>query len=144
MLDRCRAKLKRRGYREEIIKKGRRRYGAIYTRSEGGREIKFYLAFRRPKDIFRDGEPTNSDAVRKGKAIWAIDYDTLLMLRLKGVKVIGILEYESGEIYWTTLSTFMNKNVAEPRDYRRRGGAHQRYLPFHKFQAKQTFRGGRW
>lgn len=143
-LPKIRAKLKRRGYKEEPVKKGRATWGVIYRRSEAGKDLVFYLAFRRARDIFRDGEPTNSDAVRKGKAIWAVDYDTLLMLRMKGVSTIGIFEHENGEIYWSDLPTFMDSSLAEPRDYRRRGGAQQRYLPFHKFRHKQSVKGGRW
>lgn len=127
-----------------MVKKGRRKYGAIYTRFKDGRELKFYLAFRRARDIFCDGEPTNSDAIRKGKAIWAIDYDTLLRLQRDGIHAIGVFEYESGELYWTTLKTFLNRNVAKPRDYTARGGENQRYLPFHQFKVKRTFKGGRW
>lgn len=143
MLTKLRAKLKRR-YREEPIKKGRATWGAIYSRSENGKIVRFYLAFRKPKDIFRDGEKTNSDAIRKGKAIWALDYDTLLDLRLKDVRVIGIFNQDTGEIHWTSLHVYLDSTQAQPRDYRRRGGAQQRYLPFHRFQRKQLMKGGRW
>jgi hypothetical protein len=143
VLNKTRAKLKKR-YKEEPVKKGRATWGAIYSRSDNGREIRFYLAFRRSKDIFRDGENTITEAMQKGKAIWALDYDTLLMLRAKNVTTIGIFEHDSGEIYWTTLPTYFDATQAKPRDYRRRGGANQRYLPFHRFQRKQSVKGGRW
>lgn len=122
-----------------MIKRGRRQYGAIYRRSDGGRELAFYLAWRKPKDIFRDGEKNNSDAVRAGKAIWAIDHDTLLMLRRKDVRSIGVLDQVNNEVYWTTLSVYLDSKIAKPRDYERRGGANQRYLPFHEFRSTKTF-----
>jgi hypothetical protein len=89
--------------------------------------------------VFRDGELSISDAVRKGKAIWALDHDTLLKLRRQGVEKIGILNYDDNESYWTDLETYMDSKVAPPRDYRRRGGAVQRYLPFHAFGERRPF-----
>ncbi|RWI35474.1 hypothetical protein [Mesorhizobium sp.] len=112
---------------------GRRVYGAIYTRSDGR---SFYLAWRRARDMFRDGEPTNSDAIRHGKASWALDYDTLIMLRNRGVRIVGILEKESEDIWLTTLDNFLSANMAPPRDYSRRGGAVQRYMPTFLFKRK--------
>lgn len=139
MLDKARRKLKKRGFKEELVTQGRRRYGAIYRRSDGSREIAFYLAWRKPKDIFRDGEKTNSDAIRSGKALWAIDYETLMRLRRKEVHVIGILDQVNNEVYWTTLSQYLDSTIAKPRDYERRGGAMQRYMPFHQFRVAQNF-----
>ena len=107
---------------KERVKKGRRVYGAIYSWSQG----EFYLAWRQPHEIFRSGEKTISDAVRKGVACWALDDDTLLKMRSRGIKFVGVLIKESGEGWITTVDIFRASKVL---NYEARGGSLQRYLP---------------
>jgi hypothetical protein len=60
-----RRKLKKQ-FGEEKVKKGRRTYCAIYTRSDGSQ---FYLAQGRTGGLFRDRELTDSAAFRESKAL---------------------------------------------------------------------------
>lgn len=94
-----------------------------------GREV--YLAWCKQEEIFRSGEKTVSDALRAGKAQWAIDYDTLIRMRTEGVYIVGILVKETGDIFLTTLKRFIEKGKV--LDYSGRGGALQRYLPISDF-----------
>lgn len=94
----------------------------------------FYLAWRKAKEMFRDGEPTNSDAIRKGKASWALDYDTLIMLRNRKIQIAGVIEKESGDIWLAPVAEFLDVTYAAPRDYSRRGGGVQRYMPTYRFK----------
>lgn len=107
----------------EDIKKGRRYYGAIYAWSKG----QVYIASRKRWQVFRHGEVNPTQAVSKGTISWAIDNDTLLKLRRKGIKLVGIYEWDSAELYLTTLEKFAGAQVY---NYSGRGGALQRYLSF--------------
>jgi hypothetical protein len=93
-----------------------------------GREI--YIAFRKQSEMFRAGEKSLADAIQKGVASWAIDYDTLIRLRTEGVYLVGIQTNETGDLYVSTLGEF---NAAPMKNYEKRGGALQRYLPLDKF-----------
>lgn len=127
-----RRKLKKNFGEIKITKHNRKRvYGAIYTRPDGSQ---FYLAWRRKGGLFRDGELTDSAAFREKKAIWAIDYDTLLMLRAKGIETVGILDHDTGDMWLTTVWKFLNINYAPPRNYTARGGTLQRFLPTYFFK----------
>lgn len=110
-----------------LIRNGRRVYGGIY-RLPDGREV--YIAYRRQDEIFRGGEKSIKDAMDKGVAAWALDYDTLIRLRTEGVYLVGIQTKETGDLYLTTLGEF---NKAPMLNYASRGGALQRYLPLDKF-----------
>ncbi|MBA8881782.1 hypothetical protein [Phyllobacterium myrsinacearum] len=127
-----RRKLKK-NFGEEKVKKGRRTYGAIYTRPDGSR---FYLAWRRKGGLFRDGELTDSAAFREKKAMWALDFETITMLRLKGIEHVGILDHTSGDIWITRLWYYLNKCCAPPRNYTARGGSDQRFLPTYYFKRR--------
>lgn len=109
-----------------LVKKGRRTYGAIYDLPSGKR---CYLAWRHIGEVFRSGEKTNSDAVRKGTAAWAIDEETLLKMRALGIEHVGVRVRETGDIYLSTLERFMDRTKAKILNYEGRGGSLQRYLP---------------
>lgn len=93
----------------------------------------FYLANRRRAEIFRSGESTISDAIRNGKACWALDEDTIIKMKSKGVAAVGILCRDTDDIYLTPLSNFLDKTKAKILNYEGRGGALQRYLPLSYF-----------
>lgn len=112
--------------RHTLVKKGRRTYGAIYELPSGNL---CYLAWRHISEVFRSGEKTNSDAVRKGTASWAIDEETLIMLRLKKIPYVGVLVRESRDVYLSTLERFTDRRFSKVLDYSGRNGAMQRYLP---------------
>jgi hypothetical protein len=116
--------------KKEVVKQGRRTYGIIYELSDG-REV--YLAHRRTKEIFRMGEKSISDAIRAKKACWAVDYATLLKMRARQVKFIGILDKDTGDIWLTSTAAFMDKTKASIKNYERRGGSLQQYLPLQYF-----------
>lgn len=141
MLEKARKHLKKQGYSETRIdrngvvtkKDNRGVYGAIYKHPNGDQ---FYMAWRRSHDIFRNGEKTISDAIRKGVATWAIDSDTLRLLRLRGVTRVGILNRDENESYWADMDVWQ---AAALKNFERRGGAEQRYLPFHAFSERRAF-----
>lgn len=115
----------------ELIKRGRRKYGGIYTVADGRRA---YLAYRKTKDIFRSGEKSISDAIRKGIATWAIDEEDLLKLRLKKVPFVGVICSDTGDIYLTSLDRFFDKFLARVLNYSSRAGSLQRHLPLQHFR----------
>lgn len=117
----------------ELIKKGRRTYGAIHTVPCGER---IYLAYRRHSDIFRFGEKSISDAIRSGKAAWAIDEETLIAMRARGIRFIGVMVRDTGDVYLTRIEHFFNRAMARVLNYETRGGALQKYLPLRYFQRK--------
>ncbi|UBM12714.1 hypothetical protein [Cupriavidus metallidurans] len=119
---------------EKIVKKKRRNYGAIYTRESDGERI--YLAWRKHNEIYRCGHDSISDAMRAGKAGWAIDDETLLNLRATGIRFMGVLMRESQEAWITRLETFMLRGPGRLwyfHDHTARGGTPQRVLPLQHF-----------
>jgi hypothetical protein len=116
------------------IKKGRRLYGGIHTVTATGNT--FYLAYRRIKEIYRSGEKSISDAVRLGTACWAIDEATLLEMRAKGIKYIGVFVRDNGDTYLTSIDNYFDKTKAKILNYEKRGGSLQRFLPLIYFRVK--------
>lgn len=112
-----------------LVKKGRRHYGGIYRLSDG---TEVYLARRRSHEVFRSGQKTISDAERAGIASWAIDEETLMNLRLEGVKFVGVHVIDTNDKFLTTYECFMKHSKV--LNYERRGGALQRYLPLGYFR----------
>ena len=72
--------------------------------------------------------------MRLGTASWALDSETLLMMRAKSIKFVGVLVRETGDIYMTALENFFDKTKAKILNFESRGGAHQRYLPLQHFK----------
>jgi hypothetical protein len=118
------------------VKKGRRLYGGIHTVVATGHCA--YIAYRKLDEIFRHGEKNISDAIRLKKAAWAIDEETLLEMRAKGIDKIGVLVRETGDLYLTHLSYFFDRSKARILNYESRGGALQRYLPFEFFSVRRS------
>lgn len=116
------------------IKRGRRIYGAVYAMSSGG---EYYLAWRKQAEMFRSGEKSISDAVSAGTAAWALDDETLIDLRVQGIKIVGVWVKETNDIYLTKLSKFNDPKLAKVMNYESRGGALQRYLPITEFSFVQ-------
>lgn len=116
----------------KVVKNGRRVYGAIYRRADTGREV--YLAFRKISEIFRSGAETVSEAIRLGHAAWAIDDDTLRMLRHLNIAVVGVRVNETDKVYLTAIENFFNSGKV--MNFTSRGGALQRYLPLQHFRTK--------
>lgn len=116
------------------VKKGRRLYGGLHTIRETGATC--YLAYRRQAEIFRSGEKSISDAVRLGTACWALDDQTLLEMRAKGIRVIGVFVRDTGDIYLTRIENFFDRAKAKLLNYESRGGALQRYLPLTFFKIR--------
>lgn len=110
-----------------LFRKGRSVFGGVY-RLANGKEI--YIAYRKQSEIYRGAEKSIADAIQKGIAAWAIEYDTLIRLRTEGVYYIGIQTKETGDLYITTFADF---NSAPMLTVAVRGGALQRYLPLGRF-----------
>lgn len=108
---------------KEIVKRGKRIYGVILQEPCGKER---YLALRVRAQRFRSGSPTINDAESRGVDGWAIDESTFLTLRVRKVAEIGVLEYDSGNIYVGKLEDW---EKARWIDYADRGGALQRVLP---------------
>lgn len=117
-----------------LVKKGRRRYGGIYTLPSGKR---VYLAYRSLREIYRSGKSTISEAVRDGTACWAIDDEHVLQMRLAGVPYIGVFVRDTKDIYLTSLSKFLDRTKIRFHNYESRGGSHQRLLPLSEFQVRR-------
>lgn len=49
--------------RLELVRKGKRLYGAIVTLNSGKR---IYMAYRKRSEIYRAGEPRLGEAIKKG------------------------------------------------------------------------------
>jgi hypothetical protein len=116
------------------VKKGRRLYGGIHTVVASGQRC--YLAYRRQAEIFRHGEKSISDAVRAGKAAWALDDATVLEMRAKGITLIGVYVRDTGDIYLTHIKNFFDREKTKLLNYEARGGALQRYLPLQFFKVR--------
>lgn len=110
---------------EEVRQNGKL-LGAFVTTPSGGR---YYQAYRRHNEIFRSGRGTLSAAVEDGTACWALDVVTLGRVKSQGVRLISVLVRETQDQYFTVIDAFYDPKKATVRNYEKRGGALQRYLP---------------
>lgn len=113
----------------ETVKNGRRTYGAIVT-LENGKQV--YLAYRKQSEIYRKGAASLSEAIDQGLACWAIDIDTLKMLKARGIKVVGVAVKDSHDIWLAHMRQW--DNDSEVLNFSTRGGALQRYLNLKHFR----------
>lgn len=131
---RCPIKTKGKPFVVKEVKKGRRLYGGIFT-FDDGRQI--YLAYRKQAEIFRHGAASISEAIRDGKAAWAYDVDTVIQMRSKGIKILGVAVWETGDVWLTRIEWLLDTTRAKILNYQNRGGALQRYLPLRHFWVKR-------
>lgn len=122
----------------EKHRKGKRHYGWFIK--DASRGITIYIARRWFKEIYREGEPTISEAKRKGTAAWAIDHDVLQLCRIKGVKYVGVKLRDKTVSGWylTTLDNYYNRKVARHHNYTGvgRGGSAQAKVPLQEFKTR--------
>lgn len=114
----------------EKVTKGRRTYGGIYELPSGRR---VYLAYRERKGIWRGGATCVSDAVREGKAGWAIDDSHLVMLRARKIEFAGVMRKDTGDKWLTRVENFFDRDKASVKNYSGRGGALHRYMTMEHF-----------
>jgi hypothetical protein len=76
--------------------------------------------------------------MREGVACWAIDCETLSLCRIKGVKFVGVKLRDQGTLYLTRIDNFYDPQFMKIRNYAKRGGSLQRYVPLECFKVSQT------
>jgi len=113
----------------EVHKVGKRKKGFFCKNKKSG--IVVYLALKWHKDIFRSGEPTISEAMRKGTASWGIDRETLQLARIRGVKYIGVKEREKGSVYLTSIESFYSLSYLTAT---KGGNPSNKYVPLSCFK----------
>ena len=123
-------KLKKSDICVRLIKRGKRTYGAVYTTPDGRQA---YFAFRRHEQMFRCGEKDISTAQRKGVATWAIDDESLINMRCEGVRMVGIIERDTGDKYLTDIRNFFDPAKHKMLNYSARGGSLQRHVQVTEF-----------
>jgi hypothetical protein len=120
----------------DLLMKGRRRYGGFIHTSTS----LHYYAFRKPKEIFKDAPKgtrmTFSAALDSGKACWAIDEETYMLCRRRGVQFIGVWVETIKTVFMTAIDNFADPHKYHRRNYSAKGGADQRYLPVHFFEKR--------
>ena len=111
----------------EAYRKGRSR-GGIYTVPSGKR---CFLAHSKLAYIFCAGEKTISDAVRKRVACWSIDEETLINMRVSGIKFIGVLCKDNNDIWLAHTAAFFDHEqlMRHPK-----ANSGRRYLPLVRFR----------
>jgi hypothetical protein len=130
----------------ELVKKGKRTYGAFLDLSAQ----KVYVAFRTPGDFFLDAKPGQARSIAQGlqdgDASWAIDDETLMKARRRGVTLVAVWVKKLNWLFMTPIDTFYDPKCYYRRNYTSRGGADQRYVPVKHFQQKNreiTLQSGR-
>lgn len=118
----------------EPVKKGKRLYGAIVTLDSGER---VYMAYRKRNEIYRAGEMRVGEAIRKGIAAWAMDDETLRIMRAHSIKVVGVFVRDTGERYVTSIDSYFDKSKIKVLNYSNRGGSLQRFLPLQYFKHRR-------
>lgn len=120
-----------------LNKRGRSVIGAIYASSVSG--DLYYVARRWHDEIYCCGLPNISAAIAAGLAEWAIDYDDLLELRFRGVKILSIAERErDGAIYAIRLEECFDPAKYKFRNFEDRGGARQHYINLKHFVKQEA------
>lgn len=118
----------------EPVKKGKRLYGAIVTLDSGE---KVYMAYRKRNEIYRAGEVRVSEAIKKGIASWAMDDETLRIMRAHGIRVVGVFVRDTNERYVTSIDSYFDRSKIKVLNYANRGGSLQRYLPLKHFKLRK-------
>ncbi|BBI61768.1 hypothetical protein HSBAA_30740 [Vreelandella sulfidaeris] len=111
----------------ELVKKDKRLYGAIVTLDTGQ---KVYMAYRKRSEIYRAGEVRVGEAIKKGVAAWAMDDDTLSMMRAHGITVVGVFVRDTGDRYVTKIDNYFDKTKIRILNYSARGGRFSDFCPF--------------
>lgn len=95
-----------------------------------------YAARRKHREIFRGGASCISDAIREGKAGWAIDINTLLKVRAKGAQFICVECQDNGDTYITPIESYFKSGQYRSINYEGigRGGSQQRVVLLSQFK----------
>lgn len=123
-------------YTEDLVrggKTGKRLYGAFRTYADG---TKVYLAYRKHSEIYRGGEASISDAIRAGKAAWALDDETVLAARARGCRFVGVMVRDTGDVYLARIEKWFDRGRTRFINYEAKGGALQRCLGLSEFSFK--------
>lgn len=112
----------------ELVKKGKRTYGAFLELTNGP----VYCAFRSPRDFFLDGKRGEfrsiGQGLQDGSAAWAIDDAHLNEARHRGCVYIAVWIKKLNWLFMTPIETFCNPHTYYRRNYGTRGGSDQRYV----------------
>lgn len=111
--------------------KGKRKYGYFISQDNG---LNIYMALRSHREFYRDKNASLSTAMRKGQAGWAIDVETLIEARSKGVSVIVVAIRNTPDLYITHINNYLNGKHTKLINYSSRGGSLQRHLPLQWFE----------
>lgn len=94
-------------YEVETKRKGRRIVGDLLTFKDGK---KVYMTALRLADMYRDGERTISEAIRKGTACWWLEVSELTSLEFDDVIAVGVRVKGSDDLYLAKMSDFTDYN----------------------------------
>lgn len=115
----------------EWHKKGKRTYGVFVWQDNG---VNVYMALRKHSDIYTDGKAKVSVAMRANAAAWAIDYQTLMSARAKGMKYIVVRLKDTKDVYVTPIERYFDRSLTKTIDHSSRGGSLQKTLPLRAFK----------
>lgn len=119
-------------YTVEDFKRGKRIIG-VFVSFESGQKL--YLAYKTHKQIFRASRKTISDAKDEGVACWAFEVDTLMEVRARGVKYVGVIVRNTREIYLTDYENLYNPHKVKIFN---NTGMPRRYLPLQYFRRRSA------
>lgn len=121
----------RSGISVRYLKKGRVKRAAIYTMPDGREAL---VVYRKMEELYRAGERTASDAIRKGSACWGVEEEYLILARAKKIKFTGVEVKETGDQYLTLTEAFSTRSRLLPFNGRRQ--AMQRIVPLSEFRVR--------
>jgi hypothetical protein len=90
-----------------------------------------YVAYRKRREIFRGGETGISEALRAGKASWALDERTLYAARAKGCVHAVIFERDTGDKWVGKIDDWIRGRL---HDCTHKNGSRQRLLSTTKME----------
>lgn len=86
------------------------------------------------KHLFRGGLSSIPEAKRKKKAMWGIDYDLMNLLKMKGVQIVVIFDFDHEIGYWASL-----KRIYKDGSFLDMGHGLQKFLPLHEWRTTDDF-----
>ena len=118
-------------FEKEIYKKGKKFYGWWLKDATTGTVI--YMARKWHRDMFRNGELSLSEAMRKGVAGWGFDRETIELVKIRGASFIGVHVVETGTRYLASVDDLSN---VYQRSFHLADNStlHRRYLPLKYFR----------
>lgn len=111
----------------ENIFKGKKRIGQVWKHARTARRL--YVATLGQRDIFRCGETTISEAIRKGVACWQFNDEVIIGMRVRKIDILAIKVRETGDQYFIRFVDALKRPTFRLKGVTDEAYATKRFIP---------------